>query len=663
MMIDCESARQWLAHPGAGGSKGLPEDSAPYAAHIAGCAPCKILLQRYEAFTGQCQRALSHSLNPEAEARFLAVATAGEQLAAAAKHMEDASAILPDTAMEALAYTPSASLETDFLQAARAQHADNAVIQMAPRYWKPAAAVAAAAVLMVVIWSQNPEGFTESTPVAITAKAPMQKPKAPTHAASVAMTPKTSADSPIQIVSQAGGVLLNGNTLHTKALSSLDEGTVITTAASSHIEIRDESNATIRVHPESRLEFAAWGTLSTQLLLRSGKIHAVVNEREPTEPFEILTANARVTVVGTEFSVSYSKTGQTIVQGTSGKVRVTRKDGSMVGFVTAGQTLKVEPVYAMKKPVKGKVFAEDKASMKMAEAIHNTAPAPENAMVATHAPDEEAPDAESPPVEEIKLTLAPDEIEPLSVLIEKENAAMEQAAMPVEKAKPDMSPLQQARQLLSQGHVQEAITVLSELESDAWQHHALLGDAHQLAGQYGVAESAYRYALRQTPPPPPALFVELAMMQEDQLKDLDAAGQTWKRYLESDPQGEDAARAHLRIARLNLNGEDNQEAERHLHTILDTFPKAHESDVALTLLGRHLLTGERWAEAETLFEPYAQTESNRKAETSLVGLIRVRIAQGDGAGAKRLIAQYEKRFPNGDRGLEVARLKSVVSKP
>jgi hypothetical protein len=64
-----------------------------------------------------------------------------------------------------------------------------------------------------------------------------------------------------------------------------------------------------------------------------------------------------------------------------------------------------------------------------------------------------------------------------------------------------------------------------------------------------------------------------------------------------------------------------------------------------------------------MFEPYVQSARSQMAETALVGLIRVRIGQNDGTGAKEMIRRYENLFPQGDRVAEVERLKSILLAP
>lgn len=48
------------------------------------------------------------------------------------------------------------------------------------------------------------------------------------------------------------------------------------------------------------------------------------------------------------------------------------------------------------------------------------------------------------------------------------------------------------------------------------------------------------------------------------------------------------------------------------------------------------------------------------AETAWVGLIRIRIAQGQEASGLQLIESYEQKFPQGLRHEEIKRLKSAL---
>ena len=88
MIVNCDVARVWLASRSTGVANSALEESAPNAAHISSCAPCKTLLQRYEAFTDQCGRVLSHAGSPEVEERFLLAAAAAKNLKQAAEHDE-----------------------------------------------------------------------------------------------------------------------------------------------------------------------------------------------------------------------------------------------------------------------------------------------------------------------------------------------------------------------------------------------------------------------------------------------------------------------------------------------------------------------------------------------------------------------------------------------
>jgi hypothetical protein len=49
-----------------------------------------------------------------------------------------------------------------------------------------------------------------------------------------------------------------------------------------------------------------------------------------------------------------------------------------------------------------------------------------------------------------------------------------------------------------------------------------------------------------------------------------------------------------------------------------------------------------------------------RSELSMVGLIRVRIAQGKVGAARSLISQYRKSFPKGSRKQEVRRLEAAI---
>ena len=80
----------------------------------------------------------------------------------------------------------------------------------------------------------------------------------------------------------------------------------------------------------------------------------------------------------------------------------------------------------------------------------------------------------------------------------------------------------------------------------------------------------------------------------------------------------------------------------------------------MLLLGGQLLQQQRWEDADKLFSPFANGTS-AKAEAALVGLIRVRIAQGEALQAEELIEEYWLGFPKASRLAEVKRLEAALT--
>lgn len=610
MTVECESARRWLASSSVGQTDQRPEDCAPHAAHIAKCPPCKALLRRYGAFIADCQVAYSYEPDVEAEARFL---SSVEKLATYAAEY----APLVHALRQKLDHRPSESAEVTFLENARRQRDSTRtpVAREPTRFWKPALVVAAAAVLVVAVWqswSGAPEPDASRTPLSAEHR-----------------------QEAITVASYSGRVLVDDEPLTVEKSSLARTGTTIQTGPASHVELRDSSAAWLSVGAESSVAIVAWRSRSARFLLRSGTVHAKVMHRESDELFEIRTPNARITVVGTEFSVAHNATDGTTVNAASGTVRVEREDGSLAGFVSAGATLRVATEVAVTKPI---VPPEKPAVI--------VAPTGPKARQSTR---RSKPRAVAHHKKERKREEAPP-------------PTLDEAASPrSDTATARTTPLRRARTLLAEGEVDRAIALLLKIPASDWRRDALLGDAYQLAGQYRAAQKAYRDSVTKTTQPPASILADLATLQETRLNNAREAAKTWRRYLDAHPDGGDAARAHLGVARAALNAGHDKASERHFQTILDQFPRASESTAALALLGGHLLKGERWSEAEALFvRPYAKTVD---AETSLVGLIRVRIAQGDQDAAASLLSRYWQRFPKGLRHHEVKRLERAISNP
>jgi len=647
MTVKCEKARRWLAELSAVSADLVGEDASPFAAHFAACPSCRALLQRYEAFVSDCSALLEHSPDGEAEKRLVAAA-------AAAVETERDGPALVDEVRRLLLHRPSVAAEERFLDAAKKQHATSSAFSMRRILWSSMVAAAVIAILALGLWNQDSN---------VPARGPSQ------------------TDRTIAVVEQTGTVLVNDEPLPIAGLRVVTVGATIATAGDSQLRIGDERNAVVTIMPETSVELQDWSSRVTTLVLSRGTVRARVAHRNPGEHFQVLTENARVSVVGTEFSVCCEGDGETVVATLSGRVRVERADGLLIGFVTAGETLRVE--------------SDAMIAQRSAQTIHSPGPAVDDEPIASSMIEEPSEAPEEPPVGREFFVDAAESLEvltsptvPLPVLVPKElfgdvgpaeaaaktpstASAMQDEGRPVEKSAMPPSEevsstadsLSQARAMLARGETKRALGMLRELESRDWRRHALLGDAHQLEGRYDAAERAYLDSLALAPSDSQAtLLAELATLQETRLKDIPSAVKSWLRYLDVSPGGAEVVRAHLCIGRNALGKGREQQVRHHLEVLLQEFPAAAETVSLLATYGAHLLAGEQWTQAEALFEPLSTGGPDPLAETALVGLIRVRIAQGDYVAAKQLIGAYRARYRNGHRSGEVRRLEKAVLK-
>jgi len=647
MTVKCDKARRWLAELSAVSADLVGENASPFAAHFAACPSCRALLQRYEAFVSYCRAFLEQGPSDQAEKRFIAAARA-------MGNKDEQSPVLADEAQGLLLHRPSVEAEERFLDAARRQQATSAPSSRRRILWSSVAAAAAIAILAIGLWGLN---LTVRT-------------------GEPAQTART-----IAVVEQIGTVLVNDEPLPIAGQRIVTVGATIATAGDSQLRIGDERNAVVTIMPETSIELQDWSSHVTTLVLSRGTVLAKVAHRNPDEHFEVLTENVRVSVVGTEFSVHCEGDGETVVATLSGRVRVERADGLLIGFVTAGETLRVE--------------SDAMIAQRSAQTIHSPGPAVDDEPIASSMIEEPSEAPEEPPVGREFFVDAAESLEvltsptvPLPVLVPKElfgdvgpaeaaaktpstASAMQDEGRPVEKSAMPPSEeisstadsLSQARAMLARGETKRALGMLRELESRDWRRHALLGDAHQLEGRYDAAERAYLDSLALAPSDSQAtLLAELATLQETRLKDIPSAVKSWLRYLDVSPGGAEVVRAHLCIGRNALGKGREQQVRHHLEVLLQEFPAAAETVSLLATYGAHLLAGEQWTQAEALFEPLSTGGPDPLAETALVGLIRVRIAQGDYVAAKQLIGAYRARYRNGHRSGEVRRLEEAVLK-
>ena len=625
MPVDCDAAWDWLAAQGTGTPDISPEITAQHAAHLARCAACRAVQSRYEVFLQQAQRLAAYAPHTEAEDRYLL----------AVSDAMAASPTTPEALRAALQHQPSASSAEAFLKAARLQ-AKSAPTQpksvpaeakpvptqakaaLTPRSpWPMVLALAAVLLLAVGGWwaSQTVTSPSEQTHSSDLVAAEQTAPPQP---------PAGAVPRPLHAQTVLGEVRVDGVVLSADQRPVLSSGHQIQTGASGQFTFGNPTNATVKADANTHVQVVAWNPTLTQLDLTTGTVHAEVVHREADETFEGRTANARVVVVGTTFSVSYSELGGTVVRGTSGKVRVERHNGTLVGVVTAGGMLHIEP----------------------------TADTPEDTLVgsASGTTGAEEPTRHTAPAHNDASTRP------------AQSTGQEAAARPAhspevsEEAKPA---LLRAAELLARGDEAQAIALLEGTPATDWQRDALLGDAYQLSGQVEAAEAAYLRAIALTQSPPETLLADLANLQTRGQAHSAAASATWRLYLTLHPTGTSALRAHFSLAASAASVGNTAESETHLRQVLTQFPDKPERDTAMLMLGSQLLQQQRWEDAEALFSNEIDGRSDA-AEAALVGLIRVRIAQGQAALAEGLLEDYWLGYPQAKRAEEVRRLEQAL---
>ena len=661
MTLDCDRARELLSAWGTA-PEAQPDEADALEGHLSGCQACAALQRRYEALVATCDVAFAHHVDAEAERR-LAMATGAPEEGSE----EYRSAV--EAMRRAVHHAPSDAAAAAFVEAAHAQRDATGSgdrsgdTSAAPRRWRLALALAAAVLLTIGVW------------VGVSLQGP-----------SVSDSP-TSAPPPeagLRIASLSGDVRLDDSPLGAAPGRIYGVGTSVATGEASHVHLRDPDNAEITLVPDTQVEIVAWSGQDTRLVLRSGTLRAKVRRRGADARFEVRTPNARLTVVGTEFLVRYTGGGTTVVKGTSGKVRVERRDGTLAGIVTAGIEVRVEstPQGVALAAEPGPSGMSEPAAVEPAVAEPEAPePGPGALLAARAAPARPTPVARAPrPGPPVLAGAAPATGDSQPAFIgpdqladrppEPEPASVGPGQLAGRPPEPEVAPpggpppaptLGHARTLLAEGDASQAVAVLLQIEPGDWRRDALLGDAFQIAGQHRRARAAYRNALGRVGGDPGPLVEDLATLEELRLKDIPAATATWGSYLRSHPDGSAAARAHLSLGRLAVGRKDHSTAEAHLRIVLASSPRPGQVASALTLLGQHLIRAERWSDAELVFAPYADEGAGPGAEVALVGLARVRIAQGDAAAAHRLIARYWKRFPSGVRSQEVQQLERALT--
>jgi ferric-dicitrate binding protein FerR (iron transport regulator)/predicted negative regulator of RcsB-dependent stress response len=569
----CTAARDWLARQTVGFPVDDHEAAATHAAHVADCPDCATLLRLYQAFGAGSAEALAHAPVPGSAERFVqaavvaAPAAAGPDLSAALEHR---------TAPDA---------EGRFLAAARAQRAPRTARRSRHALaLGTALALAAALLLALIAWPEVPGDSPSPAPLVAVPEA-----------------------GPAMVAQATGLITVDGRVWAGPSAAPLGPGSALVTGSEARLELSDGSDRII-IGADSRLDIAAWGPEHTRLVLAAGSLQASVAPRQADQPFEVLTPQARVVVVGTRFTVLVTELAETIVRTSEGLVRVERGDGSLLGAVSAGQELRVPTP-------------------------------PESTDLASVLP---APSADIPRSSHEQTAFAQTREPPLTA-----------------PAAPSVSPLEQARAWLGEGQDDKAIALLQALPADDWQRDALLGDAHRIEGRLDLAEAAYARALERADHPPAHLLADLASVQQAGARGVEAA-ETWRRYLTEHPSGAELPTAHLAVAQATLEAGESDVAEGHLQAVLEAAATPAQANTALALLGRQLIEQQRWDDAEALFAPRVDQGDGPCAELAMVGLIRVRLAQGHPEDAAALIALYQKRFPAGERAHEIELLQGAL---
>lgn len=275
---------------------------------------------------------------------------------------------------------------------------------------------------------------------------------------------------------------------------TLDEGSMLTTGADersavsfgdSRVELRDNSQLRIATLTSERLVFE----------LRRGSVHVAFHpENRGQQQLVVRTFNARVEVVGTEFSVR-ARSDETLVTVVEGVVRVvpTGAEASpdRAHLVRAGERTTVSAVRSQ----------------------------------ASEGADERSPRTRSSP-----------------------RVAVRRAPSPHED-------FERANTLLRGGDREGAVSALRELtgperssvvQARAWHRIGLI---RRTEGQYARAAEAFERALRAAPRRPAGTMAvfELGWMYESRMGDRASAQREYERYLRIAPQGAHANRARERL--------------------------------------------------------------------------------------------------------------------
>lgn len=572
MKLSCRDTRAWLATKDS-------EVAPVYLAHLATCADCARVAEAYIRFVHEAAEEASADVDSIGESLFVQrVEAGGEYEAFVGEATEQLSSDISEASLE------------DFILAAQRVHHDESSksggIQPShgpTRAWAQIAiALSVAAMFMLFVFGggQWLSGVQKLNPVT-------QRDDVVLGARDVWSLPTS------RVVSEAEPQWLVG-----------------------------PGGLRVNVRPGSYVDVVRWAADDVFMQLKVGSVDVALDRHER---FVVETGSARVTVVGTEFTVSWSDERGTTVDVREGTVRVDTLEGVLVGLVTAGESISVPAV-------------TDAASGQ---------PPVDLVPTVVDRDDSEAMIR----VTDLRTTVKPQTVDPAPAVQVAYDTAPKAATIdtPTDSANAD-----DAIRLLADGQVDEALAVLNKGGARGWRRALLEGDAHHLLGRYVQAEAAYRRAMREGAPASMAL-PELARLQAGPMNDSEQAVQTWRAYLTLYADGLASAEARLYVA--EHGSDDTQEI---LSPVL-TMGSPQERERALALLCIDMIANERWDATRELLAPYV-TRTDSMGELALVGLLRVAIADGDVQTSRLLFESYAERFPNGARRHEVQHLSTAISR-
>ncbi|MFT7580913.1 MAG: hypothetical protein ACI9MR_002587 [Myxococcota bacterium] len=431
-----------------------------------------------------------------------------------------------------------------------------------------------------------------------------------------------------RVVSSVGPVSLlqNGQWQTIDEKMTLGSGDRIETGSAASLGLERRDTARVRVAEKTQLVVQTWNSKTVSLRLERGELYSQVDHRAPDQRYEIYTPDAVVTVVGTRFVTRYQPGEGTTVEGQHGVVRVTDRNGQLLGNVRAGETLRtqVADLPAVTKAAPSlPVIERDEFGPSVATA---------KAMVEVEAPvsrpTPEKPSASVAPVQEPLPSATIDE-----AIAHKKRAPKRKPATVTRK--PPLAPVKKTR---------------SEWRAE--------GDQHALARRHRLAAEAYGKAIAAHPSDPASLAVEQGQSLQ-KAGQRAAAAALWKTYARDYPRGQAVVTVAARLARHHASKANWFDAEWYWRLVVEQGAGTPEGSRALVALGRRLLQQRQWQRAATLFEAYTATPG-ATGELAIVGLIKARAGQKRWAAVRALAAQYQLRYPRGRRQAEIDSLMNAL---